>query len=65
MCVRQENILVYSPIVSGAVSSPSLFPHVFDREVYSKIGEMQGNTLHRYVDLHPWHAHMCSTGTSE
>ena len=39
-------------------------PHVFDSEVYSRAGEMQGNALHRHVDLHTWHTHVGSTGTS-
>ena len=39
-------------------------PHVFDSEVYSRVGEMQGYALHGHVDLHTWHTHVGSTGSS-
>ena len=37
---------------------------MFDPEVYSRAGEMQGYALHGHVDLHTWHTHVGSTGTS-
>ena len=37
---------------------------MFDPEVYSRAGEMQGYALHGHVDLHTWHRHVGSTGTS-
>ena len=32
--------------------------------VYSRVGEMQGYALHGHMDLHTWHTHVGSTGTS-
>ena len=37
---------------------------MFDPEVYSRAGEMQGYALHGHVDLYTWHTHVGSTGTS-
>ena len=37
---------------------------MFDPKVYSRAGEMQGYALHEHVDLHTWHTHVGSTGTS-
>ena len=36
---------------------------MFDPEVYSRAGEMQGYALHGHVDLHTWHTHVGTTGT--
>ena len=37
---------------------------MFDPEVYSRAGEMQGYALHGHIDLHTWHMRVGSTGTS-
>ena len=50
-----------SPVVSGVDIIGS---HVFDPQVYSRAGEMQGYALHGHVDLHAWHTHVGNTGTS-
>ena len=41
-----------------------IVPYVFDPEVYSRAGEIQGYALHGHVDLHTWHTHVGSTSTS-
>ena len=57
--------MVSSPVVTGAALSSSLYLLAFDPEVYSRAVKMQGYALHGHVDLHTWHTHVCSVGTSE